>query len=188
MDNGEYKDYGLMKVNQRKLQDETFPVWTAIQDCDMENCPSYQICPYFTTELNRKCVVVMKYLKQVEKMILDNLASEMDNFDLFRVGMQIIPLYKQLARFKILEMALQTSQIPEMTKSGTTKIHSLFKEIREVIKTIDSTWRELGVGKKSQPDVADLVPSNRGYYENMEKEALKEQRKLKLVRRKAERS
>jgi hypothetical protein len=116
-------------------------------------------------------------------MILDNLAPDMDDFDLFRVGMQVIPLYKQLARFKIIEMSITSQNIPEMTKSGTTKINSLFKEIREVIKTIDSTWRELGVGKKTQPEVKDLIPTERGYYEKMEKDALKEQNKLKLVRR-----
>lgn len=183
MDNGEYKEYGLMKVNQRKLKNETFPVWTAIQDCEGESCVSANVCPYFVDSA-RKCTVMMKYLKQVEKMIIDNLAQDMDDFDLFRVGMQVIPLYKQLARFKIIEMSLTTSGISEMTKSGTTKIHSLFKEIREVVKTIDSTWRELGVGKKGQPEAPQIpAGANRSYYENMEKEALTEQKKLKLVRR-----
>jgi hypothetical protein len=183
MENAEYREYGMMKVNRRKYKEDTFPVWTAVQDCEMEDCISAHVCPYFSEERERKCVVMMKYLKQVEKMILDNLAPDMDDFDLFRVGMQVIPLYKQLARFKIIEMSITSQNIPEMTKSGTTKINSLFKEIREVIKTIDSTWRELGVGKKTQPEVKDLIPTERGYYEKMEKDALKEQNKLKLVRR-----
>jgi hypothetical protein len=185
MKNIEYREYGMMKVNQRSLKDDTFPVWTAVQDCEGSNCVSAHVCPYFSTEIERKCAVMMKYLKQVEKMILDNLAPDMDDFDLFRVGMQIIPLYKQLARFKIIEMSITSRGISEMTKSGTTKIHSLFKEIREVVKVIDSTWRELGVGKKGQPEKPEIpVGANRSYYENMESEALKEQKKLKLVKRK----
>lgn len=183
MDNGEYKEYGLMKVNQRKLKNESFPVWTAVQDCEQENCVSANVCPYLTDRA-RKCVVMMKYLKQVEKTVMDNLADGMDDFDLFKVGMQIIPLYKQLVRFKIIEMSLNSRHVSEMTKSGTTKIHSLFKEIREVIKTIDATWRDLGVGRKAQPERPNIPEgANRSYYEDMEKEALSEQKKLKLVRR-----
>lgn len=181
----EYRDYGLMKINQRYLKNDTFPVWTAIQECEGHSCVSAAICPYFypETEHERKCVVQMKYLKEVEKMILENLAEDMDDFELFRIGMQIIPLYKQLARFKILEMSIGSSEIPEMTKSGTTKIHSLFKEIREVIKSIDAAWREIRVAKEKRPEVSNLIPTERGYYERMEKDALKEQQKLKIVKR-----
>ena len=174
----------MMKINQRKLEGESFPVWTAVQDCEMDQCVAAHVCPYFSMERERKCVVMMKYLKQVEKMVMENLADGMDDFDLFKVGMQLIPLYKQLVRFKIIEMSVTTRGISEMTKSGTTKIHSLFKEIRECIKSIDVTWRELGVGKKAQPEAPNIPQgANRSYYEDMEKEALKEQKKLKLVRR-----
>jgi hypothetical protein len=185
MKNIEYREYGMMKVNQRTLKDETFPVWTAIQDCEGTECVSARVCPYFSTDINRKCVVMMKYLKQVEKMTLDTFGNEMDDFDLFRVGMHLVPLYKQLARFKIIEMSVTSRGITEMTKSGTTKVNSLFKEIREVVKAIDSTWRELGVVKGKQPESPSIpVGANRSYYEQMEKEALKEQKKLKLVKRK----
>ncbi len=183
MDALEYREYGLMKVNQRKLETTSFPVWTAIQDCEGENCISANVCPYLNGTENRKCAVMMKYLKQVEKTIMDTHGKNMDDFDLFRVGMHIVPLYKQLVRLKIIEMSISSRSIPEMTKAGTTKIHSLFKEIRECVKAIDSTWRDLGISKGEQPKVADLVPSERGYYEKMEKEALKEQKRLKLVRR-----
>jgi len=184
MKNVEYKEYGMMKVNQRYLKDDTFPVWTAIQDCEGTNCVSARVCPYFSAELERKCVVMMKYLKQVEKMTLETFGDQMDDFDLFQVGMHIVPLYKQLVRFKIIEMSITSAGITEMTKSGTTKVNSLFKEIRECVKAISSAWREIGVIKGKQPEEPQIpLGANRSYYEQMEKEALKEQKKLKLVRR-----
>lgn len=194
MDMIELREYGTMKVNARRLKDDTFPVWTAVQDCELERCVAHTMCPYYagivdsnekgTVANPRKCVVLMKYLKQVEKIIIENFADKMDELDRFRVGMQLIPLYKQLARFKIIEMSLSSRDIPELTKSGTTKVHSVFKEIREVIKTIDACWSELGIiaRRKKRPATPEFT-AEQGYYERMETDALKEQKRLKLVRR-----
>lgn len=183
MKNKELADYGVMKVNRRNLDDLNFPVWNAIQNCEGQNCISATICPYSLSG-HTKCKVMLKYLIQMEQMIYQNFGNDLEHHELYRVGMHLIPLYKQLARLKIYEMSLSTRDMAEETKGGTTKMHSIFKEIRECVRSIDATWREIGIGKpqrKEDPDIP-LKPAV-GYYEQMEKDAKKEGQGLKLVKR-----
>lgn len=188
MNSFDHLNYTRMAVNQRQLphNHQTFPMWTAIQDCEEDDCIARSMCSYTISGTKKKCKVIMKYLRQVEKVILENYSKDMSEIDLFRVGMHLIPLYKQLARLKIVEMSLSSKDAMEITRSGTTKMHSLFKEIRECIRSIDSTWRELGIARYQQKEMPDIPrDANRGYYEMMERDALDEQkaRKLKLVKR-----
>lgn len=187
--NFDYREYGLMKATRRKYNDVFFPVWSAIQDCEQENCIAAHACPYMGPngvlvpgqrdpegKTRTKCQVLMKYLKQVEHIVLKQNEFDLDDFDLFRVGMHIIPLYKQLCRFKIVEMSIMNPSIAEMTKSGTTKVNSIFKEIRECLKAIDMAWRELGISQKRHRAVEpENITPRQGYYEEMERQALNEQ-------------
>ena len=190
----EYRDYGKMKINIRKLNtlDTKFPIWVAIQECEYEQCISATVCPYYYPQdvlKSRGCLVMKNYLKEVERLVYDNFIDDLDEYDLFRVGMHLIPLYKQLCRLKIVEMSMTMSSIIEETRSGTSKANGILKEIRECIRTIDVTWRELGVTKARREKDPEMIKPARGYYEAMESEALREQgsrskkKNSKLVRR-----
>lgn len=187
----EHSCYGNMKVNARVFDKERFPSWNAVQECEGENCAAASVCAYFQQTPNpgntnsRKCNVVMRYLKEVEHVILSSFGKGLTDADLFRVGMHLLPLYKQLARLKITEMTISSNSVSEMTKGGTTKIHGLFKEMRECIKAIDACWREIGFTKRENESVPQSVnmSASSSYYEDMEKDALKEQKSLKLVRK-----
>jgi hypothetical protein len=188
----ELREYGTMKVNQRNFKQDRFAVWTAVQECEGMNCVAAHACIYRVVDPDYdrpKCTVMMKYLKQVEAMILYNFGKDLSEADLFRVGMHLIPLYKQLVRFKISEMAITSQGVAEFAKNGTTKINGVFKEIREVIRSIDAVWKELGMtANRIIPNAPDIpMSANPTYYEQMERDALKEQRKLKIVRRDATR-
>lgn len=195
----DYREWGLMRTTQKKYNDLSFPVWSAVQECEQKQCISACVCPYMGPEglvvvgpprldgmPNRaKCQVQLKYLKQVEQVITRRKDLELDEFDWFKVGMHIIPLYKQLCRFKIIEMSIHTSDISEMTKTGTTKVHSIFKEIRECLKSIDLAWKELDINsKKAKSLEPEFVEPKKGYYEMMEKEALREQGTAKEIKKK----
>jgi hypothetical protein len=195
----DFREWGLMRTTQKKYNDLSFPVWSAVQDCEQQECVSVEVCPYMGPEglvmmgqprkdgqPNRsKCQVMLKYLKQVEGMVSKRKDLDLDEFDWFKVGIHIIPLYKQLCRFKIIEMSIPTAKVSEMTKQGTTKVHSIFKEIRECLKSIDLAWRELDINtKKVRKLEPDFVEPKRGYYEVMEKEALKEQGTAKETKKK----
>jgi hypothetical protein len=194
----ERQEYGTMKINARRFtvidetdQDEkqqVFPVWTAMQDCEMAACVAAHTCPYLDGVVSyyearktiRHCQVMSKYLKMVESMLITRFGKDLTEVDLFRVGIHLIPLYKQLIRFKIIEMSISTAQVGEVTRSGTTKMHGLFREIREVLKSIDMAWREIGISKEKQPAAPD-IPKNakKDYYEIMEGAALREQKAQK---------
>lgn len=187
-DVNELSTYGLLKVNQRKLPSDTsltYPTWTAIENCAVNNCIAARVCPYIASMRNdMKCRVQMKYLKEVEIMVLNNFGNDLQEEDLFRIGMHLVPLYKQLARFKIVEMTISLRDICEFTKSGTTKVNGLFKEIRECIRQIDREWAEIGISRAKTNDIGKNLPDQViDYYEKMERDALKEQKNLKLVRR-----
>ena len=117
-------------------------------------------------------------------MVLQNFGNDLTEPELYRVGMQLIPLYKQLARLKIVEMSLTTRAMVEETKGGTSKMHPVLKEIRECIRAINAEWREIGISRQKKPeDPAIPIKPAVDYYERMEKEAEKEGQSLKLVRR-----
>lgn len=181
--NKELADYGVMKLNSRDYDGVLFPIWNAIQNCEGTRCVAATACTYSMSG-HVKCKVILKYLIQLEHMIYANFSQDLEQHDLYRIGMHLVPLYKQLARLKIYEMSMTTRAMAEETRSGTTKMHSIFKEIRECIRSIDSAWREIGIGKaKRFEDPSVPMKPAIDYYERMEKEAAKEGQGLKLVKR-----
>lgn len=179
----EHREYGKMKVQKRTFQEDKFPIWTAVQRCDLDRCVARLACPFYLKSTNR-CTVVMRYLKEAEAMVLQNFGETLTDPELYRVGMQLIPLYKQLARLKIVEMSLSTRAMTEETKAGTSKMHPVFKEIRECIRAINAEWREIGISRYKKPDDPAIpIKPAVGYYEQMEKDAEKEGQTLKLVKR-----
>lgn len=182
----EISAYGRMKLNNRSVvEGYRFPVWTAVQECEDTLCVAHESCPeHLEARRNRKCLVMTNYLKKAEDQAYLVLGVDATEHALYRVGTQLIPLYKQLVRLLILEMSISSRDIAESTKSGTTKIHGVFKELRDIDASIHRAWREIGVGRARQPDdpAIPLKPA-KDYYETMEKEATKEGQGLKLVRR-----
>ena len=177
--------YGRMKLTKRTVGDYRFPVWTAVHDCEDTLCVAHETCPEQPeARRDRRCLVITNYLKEAERMAYCALGDNPSEFDLYRVGMQMIPLYKQLARMKILEMSISSRGIAETTKSGTTKIHGVFKALIDVDAAINRSWRDLGIGRAKKPDDPAIpIKPAIGYYEAMEKDAEKEGQTLKLVRR-----
>lgn len=186
----EVVQYGRMKLNTRLLEDGSdeyrFPIWTAVQDCENQHCIAVDFCPADEeTRRDRKCQIIMNYLRQAEDFVYKALGDEVDEFELFKVGMHIIPLYKQLARLKILEMSVSSRNMQEMTKSGTTKIHGVFKALTDTHNAIIRALTDLGINKVKAKEMDPSIPTKPAmdYYERMEKEATKEGQGLKLVKR-----
>lgn len=187
---GESRAYPRMKVNSRKFKDTIFPVWSAVQECEEESCIAFDICPIAPFMRSKCCAVIVNYLKHLEKMVYAEFGNDMSDFEFYKVGMHLIPLYKQLARLKIMEMTISSSVMVETAKSGLSKIHPVFKEIRECVRSINTEWKELGIGCARRIDAPDLPKEpGEGYYEEMERSARTERnasnklKELKLVKR-----
>jgi hypothetical protein len=124
--------------------------WDGIQDCtggvfevDLNNpnppvvCPVNHLCTYIK---RGKCAVQVKYLESLYSSVLGTY-SYLDEAMLFKIGMQIIPLYVQLVKLQIVELSLHS---PVYTsEKGAILVHPIYKEIRETMKTIHVMWKDL---------------------------------------------
>ena len=157
-------DKGLVR------KDVSMFAWDGVQTCDPTTCIVVDQCSYIK---RGKCAVQMKYLEALYNAILGTY-KYMDDVMLFKIGMQIIPLYVQLVKMQMLELSL-TSPIYTSEK-GNILPHPVYKEIRETLKTIYTMWKDLdlsftfnakpGLGPKSS-EFGDDVNGDPNYYKKM---------------------
>jgi len=125
--------------------------WDAVQNCMNDRCPAYEECPYKKDDQG-KCEVQLVYLKSLTSMIMRNF-PEASEAKLFRIGMHLIPLYKQLSKLQIEELGVH--RIVTVTDRGNRAMNPLYKEIREHIRLIESMWHSIGL----QVSVGDVPES-----------------------------
>jgi len=175
-----------LTVLKGRIGNNKFPIWDAVGPC-METCGLRETCTYDKSA--RKCKLQVMYLRTVLDIVLENLPNKESpsEYVLTKVGLMLMPLFKQLITMKILEHALTD---PEIGEDGKVKIHPVYKEIRVIIKDIDNVLKELGMNRvQAAPAVGfnpfeDAMPNmdgSAGYYENMQKvhETKRDNRKLK---------
>jgi hypothetical protein len=133
----------------------TLFAWDGVQECDPQICPVDHRCTY---DKGGKCSVQMTYLKALYKAILGTY-SYLDDAMLFKIGMQIIPLYVTLTKMQMLEMSLQS---PMVASKNGVMAHPVYKEIRETLKTIHTMWKDLDLsfsfGGKVDPNKGKPTP------------------------------
>jgi len=149
---------GLIRKNVRMF------AWDVIPECEAENCQVYHLCKYIK---QGRCAVMVQYLKALYDCILGNYKN-LDDVSLFKIGMQLIPLYVQLAKMQLVEMSVP-SPIYE-TDKGAIVSHPIYREIRETLKTINMMWKdlEITIPFSDKPSLDDMS-GNPDYYENMSK-------------------
>ena len=142
--------------------------WDGIQECtgglhvvDSEHpnpfaCPVSHLCSYIK---RGKCAVQVKYLEALYSSVLGTY-SYLDEAMLFKIGMQIIPLYVQLVKLQIVELSLHTPVYE--TDKGAVMIHPVYKEIRETLKAIHVMWKDLDLSFNfnKKPKVKDEEEEN----------------------------
>jgi hypothetical protein len=164
-------DLTLEKGIVRK--DVSMFAWDGVQMCDPDICAVVDRCGYIK---RGKCAVQMKYLEALYNAILGTY-KYMDDVMLFKIGMQIIPLYVQLVKMQMLELSL-TSPI-YTTDKGAVLPHPVYKEIRETLKTIYTMWKDLDLSftfnakpefkrpSSSETGSGDDVNGDPNYYKRM---------------------
>lgn len=130
--------------------------WDCIQECDLEVCPIAETCIYQNSN-KEKCGIQIAYLNSLTNMIFSSYRYLGQDI-LFKVGMQLIPLYSQLCRQKIVEKSLKS--ITYHDNKGVLRIHPIYKEIRETLKVITGITREIGFISYPNPD---LPPDKEGF-------------------------
>lgn len=149
------KDIGDMTLYKGKLGDVQLIMWDALPDCT-DDCKIYDECPY---EKNRnKCEMRRRYLESVMKS-LEAGVQKKDEMSALTVGLMVAPLFQSLISFKIYEHSLGHDVM------SRTKVHPIYKEIRQTIKEISSLLKDLGItedGKKG-----NYLDGNSEYYDEM---------------------
>lgn len=116
--------------------------WDGVHPCRGEVCPIHRRC-YCLGKNNpgvAKCAVQRDY---IENLLTSLYAKHpiLDSVQAHRVGMHLIPLYSQLIRLKVVEMGVE-DMVVETAKGGLS-VHPVFKEIRDVMKAISATWKDM---------------------------------------------
>ncbi len=149
-----------------------FFAWDAVQDCSKNNCPAFKKCEFLK---KGKCAVQVKYLKTLTETIQRNY-KYLDEMQLFKVGMQIIPLYSHLLRLKLVEMGIE--EVIYMNNKGGKFVHPVYKEIRQTLLTITMMWKDLEItphipdpemGNSGEEEV-DYLNGDSSYADNLVKE------------------
>ena len=159
-------DWELVKGRGDKID---LVVWDAVGPCDVDICPCASSCVY-ASSAPEKCTVQVTYLQHVLDMVLATFPAVSDK-DMFMVGMHIIPLYKVLCRLLMVESGLD--RYTYTSNAGTPGIHPVLREIRNTITAIRGEWRELDIASSPPHPSLPNALSGMGYYEAMEKGALK---------------
>ena len=131
-------------------QDVKMFAWDGIQECTggifevdpmdpnpPNICPVNHLCSYIK---RGKCAVQVKYLEALYSSMLGTY-HYLDEPMLFKIGMQIIPLYVQLVKLQIVELSLHSPTY--LSDKGTILVHPIYKEIRETLKCIHLMWKDL---------------------------------------------
>lgn len=135
--------------------------WDCIQDCDPAMCPLGQDCDFVgkSHSANSKCALQTEYIQSFIDVVLKTF-KYLDESDLYKVGMHLVPLYSQLCRHKILEKSV--GQVAYIDHKGCPKIHPVYKEIRETIRIISGLWKDMGVTSMPDPTLP-RVADNKGF-------------------------
>lgn len=113
--------------------------WDGIRECTNLECPVVDQCKYVHCG---KCAVQVEYIQTLYNTIL-NTYSYLDETMLFKIGMEIVPLYVHLIRLQIIELSLNTPIV--FSEKGNIGIHPVYREIRETMKAIGSMWKNLEI-------------------------------------------
>ena len=125
--------------------------WDVIPFCTDSECPAFKLCDLNPNQKplpkgdEARCAVMIQYLRATADMIFKNFSEYMEEHELFKVGMHLMPLYRMLARLNLEEAGLRRSV--GVTDRGTRKADPVYKEIRETIKSIDLQWKALGLNR-----------------------------------------
>ena len=148
---------GKLEKGNWQMGDEKIYIlaWDFAKECEGDKCPIHHLCKYKESwkmkpekqgqpGATSNCLLHQRYLKNVMHGVIQKMQSSKDftQESVLKLGYQLLPLYDQLFKFKMWEYGNQ--QLVYVSEKGTPKVHPVYKEIREIIKSITGVWREIG--------------------------------------------
>lgn len=157
-------DIGNMNLEKGIVRkDIKFFAWDCVRECNGGNdvgedvrCAASHLCSYIK---RGKCAVQLKYLESLYHSILSTY-TYLDEPMLFKIGMQIVPLYAHLVKLQLVELGLPSPSV--VNTKGGADIHPVYKEIRETLKTIHVMWKDLDLTISFSPKLRLGPDANKG--------------------------
>ena len=121
--------------------------WDPATRCS-DDCCIRDDCPYVKA---KKCTLELTYMNGIFNNLIDptnvgGIADQMNDIELQRVGIHLIPLYHQLIRMK--KEAYAVKEMTHVNKQGSIKVNPVFAEIREIIRCIAKEMSDLKINEK----------------------------------------
>jgi len=130
-------------VGSNSMEQMILYSWDYIPECDKSTCSISSKCVVYVAKMDNKCGIMKQYIQSIRKIILEEHSQKVSQTQMYRLGMDLIPLYRNLAKMKIEEMAIVSCV--ETDKAGVKRMHPIYKEIRETIRLIENTWKTVGL-------------------------------------------
>ncbi len=149
------RNLGDTSLDKGVINGKQIIAWDAIGNCKGNDCLVYDRCSFLK---KGKCGVQMNYVQTITRTVMDRYRY-LDEMALMKIGLHIVPLYSQLCKMKILEMALEDIDIVD--DRGRVVIHPVYKSIRETLAVITMMWRDLDISIRCSSDMistADDIP------------------------------
>ncbi len=160
-------------TDKKKGKEDFYLVaWDFAYDCTYEDCVLFDKCEYVKKKVmqrenrnpkyipfSKKCLMQQRYLRNIIYSFVEKMqyAKKLEQECVIKLGFHLIPLYAHLFKFKVLEQT--NSEILMTTARGDQKINPIYKEIREIIKTITSVWKDIGSSARMQMDTKNVGDS-----------------------------
>jgi len=151
------ENFGVGKLEKGKWNNFNIIAWDFTEECIGEKCPLWNICKYKNQcapglkkkhpeiqNLSNKCRMQLRYLKNALTGVILLYGKEGDKSrfaDMIRVGYHLLPLYNQLFKFSRMEYA--EKELMTLSERGAVRINPLYKEIREIISSLESAWSKI---------------------------------------------
>ena len=161
------------KIIIRKGVDDDASVlvqWDAMPLCIDTECAIFTRCHY-KKDREKPCTLMKQYVKSVALILHRNFVF--DESQLFRVGMELMPMYVILCQLKMYQLTIQNPV--STTDKGLHHMNPIYREIREMIKSISRTWESIGArpkngrGSNIPANIDDFLEGDLTYHEMLEK-------------------
>lgn len=167
---------GGLKATKGNWNGKQILTWDSIPKCRPDECTAAEDChlPKSNNPNHTRCAIMSNYLRGIYSVILHN--YELSETDLLKVGLHLIPMYKNLCRLQIEEHGIRF--ITTVNKSGNRSVNPVYDAIRNYILAIDGLWSKMGFEKKytgtsnkkgapQAPNVDDLLNGDKDYYDGL---------------------
>lgn len=126
-----------------------FVVWDYIHACEPGTCELARndICTYINNEKEPGlCAVEEWYIHNIFATLAEFAKKSGDDLVKQWLGFHLMPLYHNLVKLKKTEWAISAmGRIEYQTNIGDWKIHPIYKELRETIRSITREWKVAGM-------------------------------------------